>query len=150
MTTRIRTVLGAFRWWHWLLAVIFVIALAAAGLFAVRAVRYSLYWRQHRDQPIAGWMTVNYVAHSYDVPADALWGALGLPPPPKPPARPDRRPLSAIATAQGKSFDQVRAALQQAIARERAAHPPGSPPPPSQPPGSPPAPPPARGDRGTP
>ena len=123
--TRVRSVLASFGWAQWLLAAVFVVALIAAGMFAMRTVRYTLYWSQHRNEPIERWMTVHYVAHSYDVPADVLFEALGLPAPSSP-LRRDRRPLSAIAAAQGQSFDQVRTTLEQAIARERGQSPPSS------------------------
>ena len=135
MAIRVRRVLATFGWWQWLLAAVFLVALVAAGLFGARTVAYTLYWSQHRNQPIERWMPVTYVAHSYDVPAEVLWNALGLPPA-RPPFRDARRPLSEIATAQGKTFEQVKATLQAAI---EAARPTPSPPPP-----------PPRNDRGGP
>lgn len=140
MAVRIRQVLASFGWWQWLLAGVFLLALLAAGLFAFRTVRYTLYWSQHHNDPIERWMTVNYVARSYDVPPEALWTALGLPPA-RPPSRDARRPLSAIATARGQTFEQVRATLEAAIADARAQPPALRPPP---------APPPPRNDRGGP
>ena len=119
MTARIRRVLGTFNAWQWLLLVVFVVAVAIAGLFAFSVARRAVYWRTHHDEPIQRWMTVNYVARSYDVPADALWSALGLPPA-RPPSRTARQPLSKIATAQGKSFEEVQATLESASAAERA------------------------------
>lgn len=123
MSARVRQVLATFGWWQWLLAAVFFAALVAAGLFAARTVRYTLYWAQHRNEPIERWMPVNYVAHSYDVPPEVLWNALGLPPA-RPPFAAARRPLSEIAAAQGKTFEQVKATLEQAIAVARAAGPP--------------------------
>ena len=106
---------------------VFVVALILATMLAARTVRSAIYWRLHHQEPIAGWMTVNYVARSYDVPPDVLWKALGLPEP-RPPARPDRRPLRDIATAQSKTFEAVRTALQDAIANWHPEPPPGGPP----------------------
>ncbi len=122
MAVRIRHVLASFGWWQWLLTAVLLVAVVAAGLFGFRTVRSALYWSQHRDDPIERWMSVGYVARSYDVPPGALWDALGLPPA-RPPSREARRPLSEIATARGQSFEQVRATLEQAIARARAAEP---------------------------
>lgn len=145
MRTRIRSVVATFGWWQWLLAGVFILALLFATLFTVRTVRYAIYWRLHHEEPIERWMTVNYVAHSYVVPPDVLERALGLPPT-RPPARPDRRPLGKIAEEQGKSFDEVKATLLDAIAKARPPVPPGAPPAPEK------APPPpskgAAGDRG--
>ena len=130
MIRRIRGIVSTFGWWQWLLTAVLLVAMVAAGLFAFRTVRSALYWSQHRNDPIERWMTVNYVARSYDVPPDALWDALGLPPA-RPPSREARRPLGEIATARGQSFEQVRATLEQAIARARAAGPALRPPPPA-------------------
>lgn len=76
----------------------FAFALAFTGYHVVRAVANAVYWHQHRDEPIEGWMTVGYVAHSYRVPPHVLQMALGLPPAP-----PDRRPLDHVAADQGRS-----------------------------------------------
>ena len=138
MAVRIRQVVASFGWWQWLLAAVCLVALVAAGAFAVRTARTALYWSQHHNDPIERWMTVNYVARSYDVPPDALWNALGLPPA-RPPSRDARRPLSPIATARGQTFEQVRATLEAAIVEARTQ------PPALQPP---PAPPPPRTERG--
>lgn len=151
MKVRIRHVLASFGWWQWALAIIFLLAVVLATLFAVRTVRRAIYWRLHHEEPIERWMTVNYVAHSYDLPPDVLWDALGLPAP-RPPLRPDRRPLSEIATAKGQTFEQVKATLEAAIT---AARPPALVPPPGTAPAPPPAPPPRseappRSDRGAP
>jgi hypothetical protein len=118
MITGARRVLATFSWRQWLLAAVFLVALLAAGMFAFRTVRSTIYWPLHRDEPIERWMPVNYVAHSYDVPPEVLWSALGLPDP-RTEKRRDMRPLSAIATARGQSFEQVRATLEEAIARTR-------------------------------
>lgn len=78
-----------------------------------------MYWKQHRDQPIAEWMSVGYVAHSYHVPPSVLYEALELPPKP-----PDRRSLKKIAEAQDRSFEEVKALLEIAIKQERVKNPP--------------------------
>jgi len=139
MRTRIRAVVATFGWWQWTLAGVFLLAVILAALFTVRTVAYTLYWREHREQPIERWMTVGYVAHSYGLPREVLEEALGLPPS-APPLRTDRRPLAEIAESQGKTFEQVKATLLQAIERAR-------PPVPSGPPGAPKAPPPPKSER---
>lgn len=140
MTTRIRSILATFGWWQWLLAGVFLLALVMVALFAVRAARYSAYWRTHHQEPIERWMTVDYVAHSYEVPSEVLWGALGLPDP-RAEHRRDRRPLSEIAEATGRSFDDLHETLRAAIERAR---------PPDPPPAIGPAPPGADSERGGP
>ena len=99
---------------------LFLAALVVAGLFGVRAVRRATYWRAHRDVPIRAWMTVPFVAHSYRVPPPVLYNALGI----KPAPPPDRRPLRQIAREQNRRVEELINELQDAISRERAAHPP--------------------------
>ncbi|MBD3677060.1 MAG: hypothetical protein HUJ27_01505 [Rhodobacteraceae bacterium] len=52
----------------------------AALFFAIRLTVFTIYWSDpdHRDQPIAGWMTLRYVVHSWDVPPEVVAGALSL------------------------------------------------------------------------
>lgn len=101
----------------------FVVVIAVTILFAIRTVRQALYWHSHRDEPIHGWMTVGYVAHSYHVPPHVLYKALGLPHKP-----PDKRPLREIAAAQNRSMDDVRTVLMDAIVHARPPYPPPPPP----------------------
>lgn len=108
-----------------LLTVAFLIALAFTAYHGFRTARDAIYWHQHRDEPIEGWMSVGFVAHSYHVPPHVLLMAIGLPPGPPP----DKRPLQAIAGAQGRSLDQVSAILRNAIVHARPPYPPPAPPP---------------------
>lgn len=107
-----------------LLVVGLVAALAFTGFYVFRTVSDALYWRQHRDEPIAGWMTLGYVAHSYHVPPHILLLALGVRPGP-----PERRNIATLATATGLSVDAVIARLDRAIAHARPPYPPPGPPP---------------------
>jgi hypothetical protein len=116
--------LRSFGWRQWLIVAAFVLVLGATGLHVARTVRGAIYWRQHRDEPIRGWMTVGYVAHSYHVPPHVLYQALDLPREPR-----DRRPLREIAKSQGRSVDELRATLLDAIAHARPPYPPPPPPP---------------------
>jgi hypothetical protein len=117
--------LNRFSWQQWCVLAAFLLVLGFTGLHAARTINAALYWRNHRDEPIRGWMTVGYVAHSYHVPPHVLYQALGLPHRP-----PDRRPLREIAQAQNRSLDEVRTILQDAIVHARPPYPP--PPPPDQ------------------
>lgn len=105
---------------RWLLAAVFVVALLAGGIFAVRTVVSTVYWRQHREEPIERWMPVRYISHSYNVPAEVLWAALGESEVRSGP-RGDLRPLSEVAEDGGRTFEEVRALLEQAIASHRAS-----------------------------
>jgi hypothetical protein len=115
-----------FGWKPWVLSVAFVLIVLATGLFAVRTFRRAVYWRLHRDEVIRPWMSIPYVAHSYRIPPKVLYEALSIDHPPH-----DHRPLREVAQQQKRSVDDVIAILQNAIAHERALHPPGQPPPPS-------------------
>jgi hypothetical protein len=101
-----------------LVLIAFIAALGVTSFFAYRTYQRAEYWRQHRDQPIAGWMRVGWVANSYHVPPPVLQTAIGLPP-----DVPDRRPLSGIAEDQGRSFDELKADLEESIAEFRATQP---------------------------
>lgn len=110
-------------WRQWLVLLAFAVVVTATSVFAVRTARRALYWHNHTDETIHGWMTIGYVAHSYHVPPHVLYRALGLPHTP-----PDKRPLREIAGAQNRSVDDVRAALTDAIIHARPPYPPPPPP----------------------
>jgi hypothetical protein len=77
---------------------ILILLFIFTGFFVWRTVERARYWREHRDEPIRGWMTVGYIAHSYHVPSHVLKAALDLPP-----DQPDKRPLGKNRTGT-KSF----------------------------------------------
>ena len=112
---------------QWLVLLAFVLVVSLTGLFAVRTVRRTIYWRLHQDESIRPWMTIGYIAHSYRVPPWVLAQALGLP---SKPGKPDRRPIREIAREQNRSVDEVIATLQNAIVHVRPPYPPPGPPPP--------------------
>lgn len=109
-----------------LLVAAFLLALGFTSFYAVRTISDAIYWNEHRDEPIEGWMTIGFVAHSYHLPPHVLLMAIGLSP--GPPS--DRRPLAVIAHDQGRSVDQLSATLQTAIVHARPPYPPPPPPPP--------------------
>ena len=111
-------------WRKWIVVVAFTLVVLATGVFAVRTVRRAMYWRVHRDEVIRPWMSIPYVAHSYRIPPHVLYQSLGIPP-----QTHDRRPLRQIAIEQNRPVEEVISVLNDAIARERANHPPGAPPP---------------------
>ena len=112
------------RWRKSVVAVAFLVSLSVSVFFVVRTVRPLIYWHYHQDEPIRGWMTLGYVAHSYHVPPHVLHQALGLP------DKPDRRPLREIAKEQNRSIDEIRTLLLEAIVQARPPHP-ASPSPPT-------------------
>lgn len=102
----------------WLLMLAFSLALGATGFFATRFVVHALYWSHHKEEPIAPWMTVGYVAHSYGIAPTMLREKLGLDPEGR-----DRRTLAEIAADQGRSFGDIHAAVLDAIAAARSTPP---------------------------
>jgi hypothetical protein len=107
-----------------LLLAAFLLALGFTGFYAVRTAPDAVYRHVHRDEQIAGWMTLGYVARSYHVFPQVLFLALGMDPGP-----PERRNIATIAAAQGRSVDQVAAVLANAIVHAWPPYPPpGSPP----------------------
>jgi hypothetical protein len=106
-----------------LLIAAFLGALAFTGYHAMRFVADTIYWRQHRDEPIERWMTIGYVAHSFHVPPHILQQALGMP------LRPDHRPIGRIADETGTTTDAITAKLNHAIIHVRPPYPPPAPPP---------------------
>jgi hypothetical protein len=118
----IKTLRG-FNWRQWLVLAAFLFFVGVAVHHAFLFVRDAVYWKYHQDEEIQGWMNVGYVAHSYRVPPHVLYQALGMPHKP-----PDKRPLTELAKAQGRSFEEVRTALQDAIVHARPPYPPPPPP----------------------
>lgn len=104
-------------WRHnrWL-TLTFLITLTLALIFIVRAGVFFVYWQNHADEPIEGWMTVRYVAKSYQVDPKIIHDAIGLPR-----YGPDRRPLIKIAREQGRPLDALTTAMIEAIEADRAA-----------------------------
>lgn len=100
---------------HRYLVIGFMLALMLTSVFAVRTMIALVYWPQHRDADISGWMTVGYVAHSYDVDKDGLIEALGI--------EADLRrhlTLKAIADGQDMTMVELRNVLLKAVIDQRA------------------------------
>lgn len=101
---------------HRLLLIAFLVAALLAVAFTARTAAFYYYWSTHRDVPIEGWMTVGYVARSYDVDRDILREALGLAL-----DQADRRPLEQIARDRGVPLAQLIAEVMAAIDAARTA-----------------------------
>jgi hypothetical protein len=100
---------------RWLL-IGFVATLALALFFGARALVLTLYWSDHRDEAIAGWMTPRYVAMSWDVPPEVLGEALAL----ERDGSGRRMTLVEIADAKGTDLRTLEAELEAAIVAFRA------------------------------
>jgi hypothetical protein len=97
------------------LLVAFTLAAALTMTFAVRMTYSYVYWSNHRDEPIQGWMTVGYVARSYDVPREDLSEALGVTL-----GSVRGKSLEQIAQERDVTIDSLAATLQTAIERSRS------------------------------
>lgn len=93
-----------------MILVALLLVLSFTGFQIFRTVQRASYWRQHRDEPIAGWMRAGFVANSYKVPIRVVNQAIGLPADAR-----DRRPLTEIAKMQNRSFEEIKADLERAI-----------------------------------
>jgi hypothetical protein len=96
----------------------FLLAIAGTFVFASRAGRNARQIRAE-NEPIRGWMSVPFIAHSHHVPASVLFQAIGVPP--REPH--DRRSVRHIAHDLNRPVPELIAQLQRAI--DAAAHPPG-------------------------
>mgnify|MGYP006921637866 CR=1 FL=1 len=100
---------------------VLALALAAAGLFAVRGVAFWVYWSNpaRHEQAIEPWMTPGYIAHSWRVPREVMVKALAMPvPPPNGPIN-----LEDLADMRGVRVETLIAEAEAAIAAWRAANP---------------------------
>lgn len=95
---------------HPFLVTAFALALTLAFLFAFRLLMWALFWPPSADGPIEGWMTVGYVAQTWDVPREVLAEAVGI----EPGAHP-RQSLSRIAEERRESLEAVIARLDAAV-----------------------------------
>lgn len=97
-----------------------VLAVLFAGLLTlVFAIRFWVHlgdWRAHEAEPLAGWMTLGYVARTQDVDRAALEAALGLEG-----VQVGRMSLASIATLQGRPLADVEADVEAALAAARDA-----------------------------
>lgn len=91
-------------------------ALILTLAFGVRLGVQAVYWSdpRHQDQSIEGWMRLGYVARSWDVPAEVLGQATGLPP-----AQTVGQSLSDIAAARDIPLPALIDTLQSAIDAHR-------------------------------
>lgn len=103
-----------------MLLLAFVLACALTLFFGVRMVLTTIYWGDpaHRDQPVEGWMTPRYVAHSWQVPPEVVLDALGL----EDKRRSGKPPtLASIANERDEPLSEIERRVEDAIAgfRER-------------------------------
>lgn len=102
---------------HPILVSAFILFTLLALLFAGRFAYRFAYWSAHQNQPVAAWMTVGYVAHSWHLDPRAIDAAAGLPSPVGHPLT-----LSEIAAERGVPVEQIITAVEAAIAELQAEH----------------------------
>ena len=97
--------------------VLLAVALVAGLFFSVRMTAHWIYWGDdaHRNQPIAGWMTPGYIAHSWHVPREVVIDAIDAPRCPDGP-----RNLDHLARDQGRPVADLVSEAEAAIAAYRA------------------------------
>jgi hypothetical protein len=91
----------------------FLLACALALFFAVRLTVQTVYWANHQDERVQPWMTVGYIARSWDLDGRKIDALAGLP---LPEVKGHPQPLSEIAGDRGvpvaKIIDDVEAAIE--------------------------------------
>lgn len=113
------------------LAVLLTLAVCLLGIIGLRAVR--AYQEVRNEQRVAvgeavgvrPWMTIPYIARTYQVPEQDLYAALGL----TPTRRNQKSPLQYVAAREGRDLDADIATLNRVIDAKgtRPSRPPGLP-----------------------
>jgi hypothetical protein len=97
----------------------FLMACALALFFAVRLTVQTVYWANHQDETVQPWMTVGYIARSWDLDGRKIDALAGLP---LPEAKGRPQPLSEIAADRGvpvaSIIDDVEAAIEALRAQQ--------------------------------
>lgn len=99
------------------LTLAFLLACAVTLFFAGRFLVQAVYWSSHQDLPVRPWMTVGYIARSWDLDPREIEAAAGLPGPAE---RGSPKPLVEIAKDRGVPVEAVIADIEKAVARLRA------------------------------
>jgi hypothetical protein len=94
----------------------FVLACAVTLFFLGRIVVQAVYWQTHQDVPVEPWMTVGYIARSWDLDGRHLDKLAGLP---LPEVKGHPQPLSEIARDRGVAVVEVITDVEKAIAALR-------------------------------
>jgi hypothetical protein len=95
----------------------FLMACALTLVFAGSFVYRTAYWALHAEEEIRPWMTVGYVARSWDLNGRDIDRVAGLP---LPEVKGRPQPLSEIAADRGVPVAEVIAEVEAAIATLRA------------------------------
>ena len=88
----------------------FVLAIGGVFLFASRASHRARQFH-HLNEPIHGWMSIPFIAHTHHVPASVLFEAIGV----EPHKPRDRRSVRHIARELNRPLPEVIGQLERAI-----------------------------------
>ena len=102
---------------RWTLYLIFFSLLGLAGYFGLQTMHHAAEWRNHKEEPVRGWMSIGYISHCYHIPKDNLYKALSLTPRER-----DRRTLRSIARTQKRPLKQVLSEVEFAILQTRQSN----------------------------
>lgn len=106
-----------FRRHPWLTSAL-VLAVVLTVFFAGRFVIGAVYWAQHRQEPIRGWMTVGYIGKSWDLDPREIDAAAGFPLPQGHPLT-----LEEIARQRGVPVADIIAQAEATVAKLQAERP---------------------------
>ncbi len=98
---------------HRFLFAAFIVAIAVTVFFAARLLFFTVYWSDpaHRGQPLEGWMTPRFVAHSYDLSPEIVRDVLELDA-----VDGERRTLAEITETSGLTLGEIQRRID-AVAR---------------------------------
>ena len=100
------------------LTVALAAALVLSLVFAFRLTFDAMHWHDTpENDPLAGWMTPRYVAHSWAVPPTVIREALAIP------SDTRRMTVSSLADERGMTTEEVILQIEAAIAAFRAQNP---------------------------
>ncbi len=94
----------------------FLLACAVTLFFLLRLVVQTVYWQTHQQVPVQPWMTVGYIARSWDLDPRALDAKAGLP---LPEVKGHPQPLIEIARDRGVPVADIIAEVEAAVAALR-------------------------------
>ena len=95
----------------------FLLACVVTLFFSFRFTYHTVYWATHQDEPVRPWMTVGYVARSWDLDGREIDALAGLP---LPEVKGRPQPLSEIAKDRGVPVTDIIAEVEAAVAELRA------------------------------
>lgn len=100
---------------HPVLVGVLALSLVLALFFGARFTLRAIYWETHREEAVAGWMTVGYVGRSWGIDPREIDRVAGLPLPVGHPLT-----LEEIARDRGVPVAQIIAAVEAAVAELQA------------------------------